>query len=339
MSGSFVFVVTNPSSNRFAKAEVGVRYPELRFAYSRPGLLTWKCEKASPEFGANLVFARVSGQSIGLFESIEEAIEEARKRFPEATCAHVFPRDPHNQEAWAESERLAQLVQAQGLRIGCAQGQELVLDFVVAPKEPLFVGCHRHFPFRWACPGGLPRFSLPEAAPSRGYLKLKEALLWSGIEPRPGEIAIELGASPGGSSWAWLEMGLELWAFDPAPLDPRLCAFSKQLGGRLHFFQEACGAIRRAHLPRKAHYLASDLNLAPQVAMRYVLRTASHFRSFRALFVTLKINDDLVLKALPSIIESLRGMAFGLGLEHVRATHLPSHGREILAVALRKDKP
>jgi len=43
--------------------------------------------------------------------------------------------------------------------------------------------------------------------PSRAYLKLWEALTLIGRHPKPGETCIDLGASPGGWSWALSKMG------------------------------------------------------------------------------------------------------------------------------------
>jgi len=43
--------------------------------------------------------------------------------------------------------------------------------------------------------------------PSRAYLKLWEALTLIGRRPEPGETCVDLGASPGGWSWALSKMG------------------------------------------------------------------------------------------------------------------------------------
>lgn len=58
--------------------------------------------------------------------------------------------------------------------------------------------------------------------PNRAYLKLWEALTLIGIRPGPGEICLDLGASPGGWSWALHETGARVIAVDKAPLDPKV---------------------------------------------------------------------------------------------------------------------
>jgi len=60
--------------------------------------------------------------------------------------------------------------------------------------------------------------------PSRAYLKLWEACTRLGDWPRPGQRCIDLGASPGGWTWAIARLGAEVTAIDRAPLDPRVAA-------------------------------------------------------------------------------------------------------------------
>lgn len=58
--------------------------------------------------------------------------------------------------------------------------------------------------------------------PSRAYLKLWEALTRLGKWPVPGQRCIDLGASPGGWTWALASLGAEVTAVDKARLDPRI---------------------------------------------------------------------------------------------------------------------
>jgi 23S rRNA (cytidine2498-2'-O)-methyltransferase len=58
--------------------------------------------------------------------------------------------------------------------------------------------------------------------PSRTYLKLWEALTLLGTHPRPGALCVDLGASPGGWSWALQRMGARVISVDKAPLAPEI---------------------------------------------------------------------------------------------------------------------
>ncbi len=58
--------------------------------------------------------------------------------------------------------------------------------------------------------------------PSRAYLKLWEAFTLLGRHPVAGERVLDLGASPGGWTWAAATLGAQVIAVDKAPLDPRV---------------------------------------------------------------------------------------------------------------------
>jgi 23S rRNA (cytidine2498-2'-O)-methyltransferase len=60
--------------------------------------------------------------------------------------------------------------------------------------------------------------------PSRAYLKLWEALARLRAWPAAGEICLDLGAAPGGWTWALAELGADVTAVDRAELDPAVVA-------------------------------------------------------------------------------------------------------------------
>jgi 23S rRNA (cytidine2498-2'-O)-methyltransferase len=63
-----------------------------------------------------------------------------------------------------------------------------------------------------------------QAPPSRAYLKLWELFTLLGERPRPGELCLDLGSSPGGWSWVLQCLGARVVSVDKAPLDPRIAA-------------------------------------------------------------------------------------------------------------------
>lgn len=74
-------------------------------------------------------------------------------------------------------------------------------------------------------PNGEPRFvEDKEGPPSRAYLKLWEGLTRIGEHPEPGQRCMDLGASPGGWTWAIAKLGAEVEAVDKAPLDANVAA-------------------------------------------------------------------------------------------------------------------
>ncbi|MBF0107963.1 MAG: 23S rRNA (cytidine(2498)-2'-O)-methyltransferase RlmM [Magnetococcales bacterium] len=70
-------------------------------------------------------------------------------------------------------------------------------------------------------PMGIPRLRLPVASPSRSALKLEEALVGlvgAEMTPREGQKAIDLGAAPGGWTWAMARRGVSVTAVDRGAL-------------------------------------------------------------------------------------------------------------------------
>lgn len=58
--------------------------------------------------------------------------------------------------------------------------------------------------------------------PSRAYLKLWEVLTRIGMMPQKNDLCLELGASPGSWTWVLQKLGAKVFAFDRAPLDPKI---------------------------------------------------------------------------------------------------------------------
>jgi 23S rRNA (cytidine2498-2'-O)-methyltransferase len=91
----------------------------------------------------------------------------------------------------------------------------------VGPVRGLFVfftGFDHAWMSRTAVLGGQRRMTDDPAAPSRSYLKIEEAYGLLGVEPRPDETVIDLGAAPGGWSFSAARRGAKVLAVDNGPL-------------------------------------------------------------------------------------------------------------------------
>jgi 23S rRNA (cytidine2498-2'-O)-methyltransferase len=74
-------------------------------------------------------------------------------------------------------------------------------------------------------PNGVCRFVEDRTGPpSRAYLKFWEACALLGRWPLPGDTCLDLGAAPGGWTWALAKLGARVTAVDKAPLDPEVAA-------------------------------------------------------------------------------------------------------------------
>lgn len=320
-------------------------HPGFRFAYSRPGLVTWRAENAvPPDFALGAVFARAFGISIGKAATPGEVIDLARalrgSETPpagEPLVLHVFERDrPEPPEAETTVGVLAKAVRAELLAAAPAglfvtaerlpRRGEAVLDVIVAPDEALWVGHHVHGDAHSPFAGGRAEVTLPPEAPSRAYLKLEEGLSWSRLPMKRGQVAVEIGSAPGGASWALLQRGLTVIGVDPGAMAEQVLA-SKNFT----HLQIPLGELRREQLPPRVDWLLIDVNLAPQVALHGVRRIVATLRgTLRGVLFTLKLNEWKLAEAVPELLARVAGM----GLCEVRATQLVSNRREICVTAV-----
>lgn len=314
----FVLATCLPGMESALKREVARTRPELRFAFSRPGLVTFRAPgPIGPDDAPGSVFARVWGQSIGAAHDVAQAQVLLAPHGP--ARVHVFARDP--EEAVGEIETW----QALGPD-GAALEGELVADVVVAPGEPTWIGLHRHDRWRSPHPGGGFPVEVPADAPSRAFAKIEEAIAWAQLPVAAGQVALEIGAAPGGAVLALARRGLRVIGVDTGDLAPQVLA----LPNVTHLAKKV-GAVRWEELPPRVDWLLVDVNLAPQVALHEIARLMPRLLpGLRGAVITLKLNDWTFVDELPALVERIRQ----LGLPDVRLRHLPSNRREVCAVAL-----
>ena len=66
MSARFLFAATQAGAERALKNEIAREHPELRFAFSRPGFVTFRLpDQPHRDFALRSVFARTWGYSLG----------------------------------------------------------------------------------------------------------------------------------------------------------------------------------------------------------------------------------------------------------------------------------
>lgn len=315
----FAFATCLPGLEPAVKLEVARVRPALRFAYSRPGLVTFKSTTSvTPDDVPPTAFARVWGRSIGPARDPDDAriqIERAG-----AARVHAFPRDRD-----AAIDAAPWLAQLAAWPAGPAQAGELVADVILDADGPAWLGVHRQDEHHVAHPGAFIPVEVPADAPSRAYAKIEEAIEWAALPVTRGEVALEIGAAPGGALMALARRGVETWGVDTGELAPQVLA----LPG-VHHLAMKVGALRWEQLPPRVDWLLVDVNLAPQVALHEVARLMPRLKkTLRGAVITLKLNDFAFVSALPALLDRIRSFGF----EHVRARHLPSNRRELCVVA------
>jgi 23S rRNA (cytidine2498-2'-O)-methyltransferase len=343
----FLFVVCQAGAEKALKSELSRVHPELKFAYSRPGFVTFKLPDGTRphEMELESVFARAFGESLKTLKSdwVAGVLAEAhRLAAGKPLRLHVFERDRHHPGEeplgfvpGALADQARELMGAAALPSGLffddpvAQATgELVLDVIVVEEGEWWVGWHLHSPRHHAYPGGNPRLSLPEEAPSRAYLKLREALLWSRAPFRAGDLAVEIGSAPGGASYALLEQGFRVIGIDPAIVQPVV-----SMAPNYQHLSKSVMFVSADELPEEVDWLLLDMNAEPNVSMYGAERIADMCPQLLGVILTLKLNEWELADQIPEYLDRLRA---NLGLARVRAVQLAHNRREICVYGLTR---
>lgn len=346
----FLFCVCQFGAEPAVKHEVAALRPELRFAYSRPGLVTFKAPAPlRPDEALPAVFVRAHGLSLGPARGVPDLHAGLARACPagQPVRLHVWERDlarpgeepqgfQYGPRAAAVRDLLVQTwpqEQHPLLPDELAEPGDWVLDVIVAEGEPWWLGYHVHAPGRTPRAGGRIAVDMPPEAPSRAYRKLEEALVWSGAPVRPGDVAVEIGSAPGGASYALLRRGVTVHGIDPAAMDPVVLDFRGPAGNRFIHLHRPMSLVHRPDLPRDLHWVLMDVNLAPQVALITARRLAARPRpALLGVLLTLKLDDWRAVRHIPRLLHSIRSM----GMDEVRATQLPSNRMEVFACGLTR---
>jgi 23S rRNA (cytidine2498-2'-O)-methyltransferase len=342
ITSSFIFVLCQRGAERALKGELARLQPEWRAAYQRPGLVTFKLpQELGPELRLCSVFARSAGLSLGSASDLT-AVGERLHTLPWPLCLQVVEPDRHRPDEeppgfvpGAVAGELEQSVRAAFPEAftpsSLARPGELVLTLIASPADPWLLGLHRHDPARCPHPGGRWPIVVPPESPSRAYAKIEEAILTCGLPLREGDVALELGAAPGGASYALLRRGVSVIGVDPAAMNPRVLAFVGPGGARLTHHALPAAALARSALPGRVDWLLLDVHLAPQVALRAARRAASWLRGeLCGAVLTLKLNDW----AFAEQVDSFLRQAEEMGLQAPMAKQFFSHRQELAIAGL-----
>jgi 23S rRNA (cytidine2498-2'-O)-methyltransferase len=378
----FILVTCQIGAEAAVKAELARKWPAFRFAYSRPGFLTFKLPTGAAladDFDLHSVFARAYGFSMGkaVGETLAERLGHLKQVLADRQfeCLHVWQRDLHEpgyrgyepaitelakeaDVAIRESVRLATSVaqeskeKAQGLKGTPSKFQsmegmantatlartnetpsstrpgQLVLDCVLVEPDEWWIGYHRAASLASRWPGGLFAMELPSDAVSRAYRKMEEALAWSRMPLRAGEVWAEIGSAPGGASQALLNHGLRVIGIDPADMDPVVLA-----NPSFTHCQKRGADVRRREF-RPVTYLAADINVAPSYTLDTVENIVTHPDvGIRGLLLTLKLLDWKLADEVSGYLDRVRSW----GYPQVRARQL-HHNRQEICLAARRNE-
>jgi 23S rRNA (cytidine2498-2'-O)-methyltransferase len=342
MPSRFVFVTVQSGAERAVKNEIAREHPELKFAFSRPGFVTFRSsEDLANDFLLRTVFARTWGFSLGKVSGSDDS-QRAREawrligeQLPDEPIRdlHVWQRDRalpgdegHDGATDERARSLGALLiehRPAGSRPRIADSAAVIGDLVLVEPDEWWLGWHHANGPQTRWPGGVPPIALPPRMISRAYLKIVEALEWSELPIQPGDRCVEIGSAPGGSCLALLERGLLVTGIDPAEMDSEVLAHPN-----FTHIRAIAKNVKRG-IFRECRWLVMDANVAPNYTLDTLdgVLTQGGARP-EGLVLTLKLTDPALAKELPAIAERIRRF----GYRRVRMRQLAYNRQEICAV-------
>ena len=160
-------------------------------------------------------------------------------------------------------------------------------------------------------PGGAHRKPFDPLAPSRSYLKIEEAFDMLGDSPRRGQTAADLGAAPGGWTYAFVKRGCRVIAVDNGPM--RIPPLPPGAGAFRHVRRDGL-VFAPAESERPLDWLACDMLIPPGKALGMMRHWLGNGWT-RRFIINIKLPQQQPMRALQPLVEYLERMpdlAFGI---------------------------
>lgn len=338
-SSRFVFVACQPSAQQACKKELAQTHPELLPAFSRPGFLTFKCEKKMPDrFSLRSTFARTYGwssQHIDGDQQLQSFVAEQIQKDSKFKNLHIWNRGwtdvqkAKDQEGEASVDAMVVALKKQNSKIAVnsvCDSDSKVLD-VIRVDDRWMVGWHLAGTIHQRWPGGIPVLDTDAEKISRAYFKACEAILWSGANINKEDTCAEIGSAPGGCCQRLLELGCSVIAIDPADMHPKIANHK-----RLKHLKKRGREIQHKELSQ-ASWLFADSNVAPTHTLDTVEALSRGEKThFRGLILTLKCSKPELFDEIPSYIERVKSWGF----KFVKTRHLAFGRQEVCLVAMKQ---
>ena len=345
----FIYVCCQQGVESVVKAEIAQQHPGLSFAFSRPGFVTFKLSedaKLPLKFALASTFARASGWSVGRADGDDGAalVEQIVASEAAAQCKHIHvwqrdravpgqrgfePGETPLAKAVGEQIASAKVFSGRDVHVNrAARTDDLVLDVAIVEPNQWWFGFHYVSTVAGRWPGGVPFFDTEIEVASRAYFKLREALLWAGIQIKDGDICAEIGSAPGGACQYLLESGASVIGVDPAEMEPEILKHKN-----FTHIRRRGNEVKKKDL-KDVKWLFADLNATPTYTLDAITEivTSQHV-DVTGMILTLKMTDIKMAEE----VAAIRGRVKKLGFSVVKTRQL-SFNRGEFCLAAVKDK-
>lgn len=300
------------------KKEMSANFPNWRFNYGIHGFLTYRNEAAyTPKElrDQNITFALVKG--ISLYRGSRAELEQNISK-------HHETYSPHTTHEW-------DLVEEKGV-MGDRKERGLVFDIIRVAEDDFILGLRLQVRGDFAPYSGSSPIPFSDGAPSKAYQKLGEA--FKHFRPHVGheEVFLDIGCSPGGSTFYLMEKGFRVIGVDPTPISPVIKEHFPE--GFLQLSQSFF-ELKKKHLLGlpPVNWIVLDVELPILETLPKLLKLVSKMDFVIGLFLTVKMNLEMEVEKMELVDELLEDAEF----REIRKGQLPSHDREYCIVAKKVD--
>lgn len=298
----FLFTIVSPGLEKLVKTEVESYFPNWKFAYSRPGFLTFK--GGAGDSIPHLWMAFRTGEVVRKLTLAEVSDFKSEQTL-------FWRRDMELQAPWPiESER--KIIQKN-------KSYQIVM---MTDADQFWLGKLKSMEFEAGHIFGAD-IVLPKEAPSRAFLKIAEATAIHELSFR-GKTVVEFGSAPGGAVHYLLENGAKVIGVDPGEMDARIIGHPKYK--HLNSPIEKCS---RGDFPEEVDWVLSDINLPPSVVVREIRKIFEQHPPRLGFILTLKMTKPDFVGRLENFERQIRD----LGFKNTRIRYLPSHKQEVMLLA------
>ncbi|MBF0298110.1 MAG: hypothetical protein HQK51_05280 [Oligoflexia bacterium] len=342
IKSNYLYFLTNNSSINLLKEEIKLKYPQLKIAYSNLecGFLTYKSEKELSISDIdnfdnfNTIFSYASGLSIDKaknYKELETKISLLAKNkilnsyfcFQEQQALNDLFSQPIKQKNFKENDLV-----------------DLVLDIIKIREDNFFIGIHQFGKYRtifydydYHEHGQNNEISTSlSSPPSRAYYKIKEALALSNKKIKKGECVLDIGSSPGGISYFFLQHGLHVVGIDAAKMHETCLANKNFTHLQIPLEKLEQESSKLSELSNAFDWIVVDINLDPEYVLSILKKLIKNktispllkSTQLKGFFFTVKLTRKFSIPKIPSLIKNIEQ----LGFEIVFCKQLPSNKSE-----------
>ncbi len=318
----FIVAWSNPGNEDLLKAEISTRFKDWTPSFLCKGMVSFKNTGLQMTTNAladlRLAFAR----RLGIFQK-----KITSEEWDDFCKMAVTPVQCYLPEGKNQSPLLNKSGRCLLSPLGPSWPQGQILQAIFLGKEIWLVDVHlkeHHI----ATPGALLPLDLPEEIPSRAYHKMAQSFK---INEQDWQTVIELGAAPGGITYALLEQGMNVHAVDNGQLaECPLFQESRAHKKLTHYALSTQQFLEKNIAIKQVDAIVSDMNLPCEQNLHLTLEVASKYEA-RELWITLKMPVPKLALKLKVLEQGVRDW----GAREVYWCQLSAHRRETLLLARR----